>query len=125
MIKYFLGARNQSKLALRHLTRILKVHGGKSLANVAQVVCYVTNESFSSIIMETWIEKVENEYNLTDSNRYVQTRDKSITLCDHLKRILKIIAVPNLPPCERVLTFPIDHTVNDQFYILLPRPSSL
>ena len=96
-MKSFLGARNQAKLALRHLTRILKVHGGKSLANVAQVVCYVTNESFSSIVMETWIEKVENEYNLTDSNRYVQTRDKSITLCDHLKRILKIIAVPNLP----------------------------
>ena len=91
------GAKNQARLSLRHLERILKVHGGKSLSNIAQLVCYVTNDSYSSTAMETWIEKVENEYNSTGDTKRIQTTDQDIKLSDHLKRLLKIVVVPNLP----------------------------
>ena len=92
-----IGVKNQAKLSLRHLERILEAHGGKSIANLAQVICYVTNESFLSTVMETWMEYIDLHNNLTCLNINTSTQDKSMTLCDHLKRILKIVVVPNLP----------------------------
>ena len=84
---------------MRHLERILDAHGGKTIKNVAQIICYVTNHTFVTTVIEAWLDHVEKGFGYTNmEDQNISTNnDQEISMKSHLKSILKIVAVPNLP----------------------------
>ena len=88
---------NQAQIALRHLERILNAHAAKTLANVAQVICFVTKQTYIKTVVEIWKERVERNFKEISDFNIRTTEEKEISIQTHLRRILRVVVVPNLP----------------------------